>query len=61
MSSYCASLIMQVKDMLVSRSVSPFIVKAGASPIPSPITKACVSPFITKMGASPILYIEGER
>jgi hypothetical protein len=55
---YCASLIMQVREMHVSRSVSPFIMKAGTSPIPSPITKAGVSPFITNAGASLIPYIE---
>jgi hypothetical protein len=52
--SYYASTIMQVKEMCVSRGGSPFITKVGASPIPSPITKAHASPFITKAGASPI-------
>jgi hypothetical protein len=45
---------MQVKEMCVSRGGSPFITKVGASPIPSPITKARASPFITKAGVSPI-------
>jgi hypothetical protein len=56
--SHCASPIMQVKEMRVSRGASHFITKVGASLIPSPITKVGVSPFITKAGASPILYIE---
>jgi hypothetical protein len=46
---YCASPIMQVKEMHVSR---------GASPIPSPNMKAGTSPFIMNAGMSPILYIE---
>jgi hypothetical protein len=45
---------MQVKEMCVARGASPFIMKVGVSPIPSPITKACVSPFIMKVGVSPI-------
>jgi hypothetical protein len=49
---------MQVNETHVARSVSPFIMKARVSPIPSPITKVGASPFITKAGASPILYIE---
>jgi hypothetical protein len=36
--------------------VFPFITKAVASPILSPITKMDVSLFITKVGMSPILY-----
>jgi hypothetical protein len=60
MCSYCASPIMQVKETRVARDTSPFITKADASPIPSPITKACASPFITKAGASPNPYIEDE-
>jgi hypothetical protein len=52
---------MQVKEARVARGASRFIMKAGASPIPSPITKACMSLFITKAGASPILYIEDEH
>jgi hypothetical protein len=55
---YCASLIMQVHETRVSRGVSPFITKAGASLIPSPITKASTFAFITNAGASPIPYIE---
>jgi hypothetical protein len=55
---YCVSLIMQAKEMHISRGASPFITKAGASPIPSPITKAGVPPFITNVGAPAILYIE---
>jgi hypothetical protein len=49
---------MQVKETRVARGVSPFITKAGVSPIPSPIMKARTSPFITKVDVSPILYIE---
>jgi hypothetical protein len=49
---------MKVKETLVARDTSPFIMKADASPIPSPIMKARVSPFITKAGASPIPNIE---
>jgi hypothetical protein len=56
--SYCASLIMQVKETSVSRGTSSFIMKADASPISSPITKAGASHFFTKAGGSPILYIE---
>jgi hypothetical protein len=48
---------MQEKETHVARGASPFIMKAGASPI----TKACASPFIMKAGASPISYIEDER
>jgi hypothetical protein len=59
--SYCASLIMQAKEMRVSRGVSPFLTKAGVSPILSPIMKARTSPFIMKASASPISYIEDER
>jgi hypothetical protein len=59
--SYCASPIMQIKEMRASGGASPFITKAGASPNPSLITKARVSPFITKAGTSPIPYIEDER
>jgi hypothetical protein len=55
---YCTSPIMKVKETRVARSTSPFIIKAGASPIPSPIMKACVSPFITKVGASLIPNIK---
>jgi hypothetical protein len=51
---------MQVKETHVSRGASPFIIKAGESPILSPIMKACVSPFFMKAGVSPILYIEDE-
>jgi hypothetical protein len=54
--SYCASLIMQVKETCVARGVSPFIIKAGAPPSPSPIMKACVSPFIMKVGVSHSVY-----
>jgi hypothetical protein len=49
---------MKAKETHVSRGVSPFITKADASPIPSPIMKVCASPFITKAGASPIPNIE---
>jgi hypothetical protein len=35
-----------------------FIMKAGTSLIPSPITKARASPFIMKVDASPISNIE---
>jgi hypothetical protein len=42
------------EQMHVSRGVSPFITKAGVSPI----MKAGVSPFIMKADVSPILYIE---
>jgi hypothetical protein len=49
---------MHVKETRVSQGASPFIMKAGASPILSPIMKAGVSPFITKAGASPNSYIE---
>jgi hypothetical protein len=49
---------MKTKETHVARGVSPFIIKAGASPIPSPIMKACTSPFITKAGVSPIPNIE---
>jgi hypothetical protein len=48
------SLIIQVKEMRAARGVSPFIMKASASPILSIIMKACASPFIIKAGASPI-------
>jgi hypothetical protein len=59
--SYCASLIIQVNGAHIYRNASPFIIKAGASPILSPITKAHASLFITKAGVSPIPYIEDER
>jgi hypothetical protein len=52
------SPIMKAKETRVARGTSPFITKAGASLIPSSITKACASPFITKAGASPIPDIE---
>jgi hypothetical protein len=48
----------EAKETCVAKGVSPFITKAGASPIPSPIIKACMSPFIMKAGASPIPNIE---
>jgi hypothetical protein len=44
--------------MHVSRGASPFITKAGTSPIPSPITKAHASPFIMKEDVSPVPNIE---
>jgi hypothetical protein len=47
------SPIMQVKETHIARGVSPFITKAGASPIPSPITKVGAPPFIMKAGVSP--------
>jgi hypothetical protein len=49
---------MKAKEMRVARGVSPFIMEAGASPIPTSIMKAHVSPFITKADASPIPNIE---
>jgi hypothetical protein len=49
---------MKSKETHISRGASPFITKADASPIASPIMKACASPFITKAGASPIPNIE---
>jgi hypothetical protein len=49
---------MKVKETCVARGASPFIMKAGASPIPSPIMKAHVLPFITKADTSPILSIK---
>jgi hypothetical protein len=49
---------MQVKETHISRGASHFITKAGASSIPSPITKAGASSFITNAGMYPILYIE---
>jgi hypothetical protein len=52
---------MQVKEMCVARGVSPSLLKAGVSLIPSSITKACTPPFIMKAGTSPIPYIEDER
>jgi hypothetical protein len=58
MHCYSMSLIMQVKEMRVSRGASPFITKAGANPIPSPITKVGTSPFIMNADASPIPYID---
>jgi hypothetical protein len=51
-------LIMKEKETHISRGVSPFISKADASPISSPITKARASPFIMKVGTSPIPNIE---
>jgi hypothetical protein len=45
---------MKAKETLVARGVSPFITKADASPISSPITKLRVSPFIMKARVSPI-------
>jgi hypothetical protein len=41
--SYYVFLIMQVKETPVAKGMSPFIIKVGASSIPSPITKARVS------------------
>jgi hypothetical protein len=49
---------MQVKETRVSQSASSFIMKAGASLIPSPIMKAGTSPFIMKVGVSLIPYIK---
>jgi hypothetical protein len=49
---------MQVKETHVARGMTPFITKAGTSPIPSPIMKVGTSHFITKADASPIPYIE---
>jgi hypothetical protein len=49
---------MKAKETHVARGASPFTTKAGASLIPSPITKVCTSPFIMKVGASPIPNIE---
>jgi hypothetical protein len=49
---------MQVKETHVAQGMSPFIMKAGAYYILSPITKVGVSPFIMKAGASPIPYRE---
>jgi hypothetical protein len=43
---------MKAKETHVVRGTSPFITKAGVSPIPSPIIKVCASPFITKAGGS---------
>jgi hypothetical protein len=40
------------------RGASPFILKAGVSPIAYPITKVHASPFIMKAGTSPIPNIE---
>jgi hypothetical protein len=54
-------VIMQVKETLVPRGVSPFIIKAGASPILSPIINVRASPFIMKAGTSPIPCIEDEH
>jgi hypothetical protein len=45
---------MKAKETRVVRGASPFIMKAGVSPIPSLITKAYASPFIIKAGAPPI-------
>jgi hypothetical protein len=42
----------------VARGASHFIMKVGASPIPSPIMKACTSPFIMKAGVFPIPNME---
>jgi hypothetical protein len=39
---------MQVKETRVARGAPPFIMKASASPIPSPSIKAGVSPFSQK-------------
>jgi hypothetical protein len=52
---------MKTKETRVARSVSPFITKAGVSPIPSPIMKAHASPFIIKAGASHIPNIERRK
>jgi hypothetical protein len=49
---------MKAKETCVARGVSHFIMKAGASPIPSPITKVRASPFIMKVSASLIPNIE---
>jgi hypothetical protein len=49
---------MKAKETSVSRGASPFIMKAGVSPIPSPIMKVCACPFIMKVGVSPIPNIE---
>jgi hypothetical protein len=49
---------MKAKETRVARGASPFIMKVGASPIPSPITKAHASPFITKVVTSSIPNIE---
>jgi hypothetical protein len=56
--SHCASPIIHVKETHVAWGMSPFIMNAGTSPIPSPIMKVHVSPFITKADASPIPDIE---
>jgi hypothetical protein len=49
---------MKAKETRAARGESPFIMKMGASPIPSPIMKACVSSFITKAGMSHIPNID---
>jgi hypothetical protein len=49
---------MKAKETRVARGTSPYIMKAGASSIPSPIMKARASPFITEAGTSPIPNIE---
>jgi hypothetical protein len=49
---------MKAKETHICRVVSPFITKAGASPIPSLTTKVRASPLITKVGVSPIPNIE---
>jgi hypothetical protein len=49
---------MKAKETHIARGASPFIMRAGMCPIPSPITKARVSPFITKASVSHIPNIE---
>jgi hypothetical protein len=49
---------MKAKEMRIARGASPFITKADASPIPSPITKVHTSRFIMKARTCPILNIE---
>jgi hypothetical protein len=52
------SPIMKAKEKRIARGASPFIIKAGASSIPSPITKERASPFIMKADTFPIPNIE---